>query len=150
MTQQHLAGAGRLIGIDAARALAFGGMLLAHFATPVRPGEPGWLQVLDNAADGRAAPLFCLLLGLGAGILARRGDRDPVLVKRGLVLFAIGTAVWPYADRVYLVLPHYGLLLAAVPLLRRLPAQALLAAAGAAFLAPSAIVAVTGAELGRD
>ncbi|MGI8810800.1 MAG: hypothetical protein ACR2KK_23755 [Acidimicrobiales bacterium] len=60
----------RLAGIDAARALAFGGMLLAHFAASRRPTDPGWLKAVDNAADGRAAPLFCLLLGVGAGLLA--------------------------------------------------------------------------------
>ncbi|HEX2118195.1 MAG TPA: heparan-alpha-glucosaminide N-acetyltransferase domain-containing protein, partial [Acidimicrobiales bacterium] len=100
----------RLVGIDAARALAFGGMLLAHFAATRRPRDPGWLRAVDNAADGRSAPLFCLLLGVGAGLLARRGTSDLAFVRRGLVLFAVGLLVWPLVDRVYLILPHYGLL----------------------------------------
>ena len=137
----------RLLGIDAARALAFAGMLLAHFAHPLHPDDPGWLQALDGAADGRAAPLFALLLGLGAGLLTARGAADAVVLRRGLVLFAIGVAVWPHVTGVFLILPQYGLLLAVLPLLRRLPTRALLPLAAVAFLAPS-VVAATGDDLG--
>lgn len=136
----------RLVGIDAARALAFGGMLLAHFAATRRPGDPGWLQAVDNAADGRSAPLFCLLLGVGAGLLAARGTSDLAFLRRGLVLFAIGMLVWPLVDRVFLILPHYGLLLAAFPLVRRLPTRWMLPVAGVAFLIPSVVVATFGAH----
>ena len=134
----------RLVGIDAARALAFGGMLLAHFAASRNSGDPGWLQALDNAADGRAAPLFCLLLGVGAGLLAARGTSDPAFVRRGLVLFGVGLLAWPFVDRVYLILPHYGVLLALFPLVRRMPTRWLLPAAGVAFLVPSLVVATVG------
>ena len=134
----------RLDGVDAARALAFGGMLLAHFAASRRPSDPGWLQGVDNAADGRAAPLFCLLLGVGAGLLASKGVSDGAFVRRGLVLFALGLAVWPFVDRVYLILPHYGILLALFPLVRRVPTRWLLPAAGTAFLVPSVVVATVG------
>ena len=134
----------RLVGIDAARALAFGGMLLAHFAFSTRSTDPGWLRGLDNAADGRAAPLFCLLLGVSAGLLAARGTSDGAFVRRGLVLFALGLAIWPLIDRVYLILPHYGILLALFPLVRRMPTRWLPPAAGVAFLLPSAVVATFG------
>jgi len=135
----------RLVGIDAARALAFGGMLLAHFAVSgPRSDDPGWLRALDNAADGRAAPLFCLLLGVGAGILAARGTPDGAFVRRGLVLSGLGLAVWPWVERVYLILPHYGILLALFPLVRRVPTRWLLPAAGLAFLIPSVVVATFG------
>jgi uncharacterized protein len=136
----------RLVGIDAARAIAFGGMLLAHFAFG-RPGDPGWLRALDNAADGRAAPLFCLLLGVGAGLLAARGTSDAAFVRRGLVLFGLGLAVWPLVETVYLILPHYGILLALYPLVRRTPTRWLLPAAAVAFLLPSTVVTLSG-ELG--
>ena len=132
----------RFAAVDVARALAFGGMLLSHFAASTRRTDPGWLQALDGAADGRAAPLFCLLLGVGAGVLSARGTPDPKLVRRGVVLFAVGMAVWPYVDRVYFILPVYGLLLVAVPWLRRLPSGGLLVAAAGAFAVPSVIVAV--------
>ncbi|MGH9263793.1 MAG: DUF418 domain-containing protein [Acidimicrobiales bacterium] len=136
----------RLVGIDVARALAFGGMLLAHFAATRQPGDPGWLQAVDNAADGRSAPLFCLLLGVGAGLLAGRGTSDLAFVRRGLVLFAVGMLVWPLVDRVYLILPHYGLLLAAFPLARRMPTRWLLPGAALAFLLPSLVVAAVGEQ----
>jgi uncharacterized protein len=134
----------RLVGIDAARALAFGGMLLAHFAASRRADDPGWLQALDNAADGRAAPLFCVLLGVGAGLLAARGTSDLAFVRRGLVLFGVGLLAWPFVERVYLILPHYGLLLALFPVVRRIPTRWLLPAAGLAFLVPSVVVATVG------
>ena len=136
-----------MVGIDAARAIAFGGMLLAHFAASRRADDPGWLKALDNAADGRAAPLFCLLLGVGAGLLAARGTSDGAFVRRGLVLFGLGLAVWPLVDTVFLILPHYGILLALFPLVRLLPTRRLLPAAGVAFLVPSALVATLG-EMG--
>lgn len=132
----------RLHGIDAARALAFAGMVFAHYAGAMREDDPGWLQVIDNVADGRAAPLFCLLLGLGAGILSARGTPDRVVIRRGLALLAAGVAMWPFVERVYLILPHYGVLLLAYPLFRRLPTRALLPLALVAFLVPSAITAV--------
>lgn len=141
-----VAGGRRLEGIDVARALAFAGMLLAHYATSLRSDDPGWLQGVDNAADGRAAPLFATLLGVGAGILAARRSSDRVFVLRGLVLFVIGLAVWPLEDRIYLILPHYGLLLAAVPLLRRLGSGALLGGAALAFATPSVIMALADAH----
>jgi uncharacterized membrane protein YeiB len=117
-------------------------MLLAHYVWAHRPGEPGWLLALDAAADGRAAPLFCVLLGLGAALLVAGGAPDAVLLRRGVALLALGLLVWPFVGRVYLILPQYGVLLAAVPLLRRLSSRALLAVAGLAFVVPSVIAAL--------
>ena len=134
----------RLLGLDVARAVAFAGMLFAHFVGAREPGEPGWLLALDAAADGRAATLFCVLLGVGAGLLVARGTPDRVLVRRGAALLALGVLVWPLFEQVYLILPHYGVLLALVPLLRRLPDRALLAGAGLAFVATAAVAAVLG------
>jgi uncharacterized membrane protein YeiB len=117
-------------------------MLLAHFVWPHRPGEAGWLLAIDAGADGRAAPLFCVLLGVGAGFLVARGTPDRVLVRRGAGLFALGLLIWPFTSRVYLILPQYGMLLALVPLLRRLSNRALLAAAAVAFVGPSIVAAI--------
>jgi uncharacterized membrane protein len=101
----------RLDGIDVARALAFAGMVLAHYVGPLGATDPGWLRGLTRVADGRAAPLFCVLLGVSAGILAARGTPDHLFVARGLLLFALGLLIWPGVDWVYLILPHYGVLL---------------------------------------
>ena len=100
------------------------------------------MLALDAAADGRAAALFCVLLGVGAGLLTARGTPDRVLVRRGAVLFVLGFLIWPIFDRVYLILPQYGVLLALVPLLRRLSSWALLAGAAVAFATPAAVAAV--------
>ncbi len=132
--------------MDLARGLAFGGMLLAHYAFPTGPTEPSWLEDIDASADGRAAPLFCLVLGVGAGLLARSGARDRTFLLRGLALFVLGLAMWPYQSVVYLILPHYGLLLASVALWRRVPTGWLLPLAVTAFLVPSTVVAVWGAH----
>jgi len=132
----------RLAGLDVARGLALVGMLFAHFARPrIGGGDPGWLQAIDNVADGRAAPLFCMLLGVGAGILAAR--RGPASVaRRGAVLFVLGVAIWPLIDRVYLILPHYGVLLVLAALVSKLPTKVLLPLAFVAWTVPSIGVAV--------
>jgi hypothetical protein len=120
-------------------------MLLAHFAIS-RGGGPGWLEAVDDVADGRAAPLFCVLLGLGAGLLLARGRTDATLLGRGAALFVLGLLLWPLVPEVFVILPHYGILLALVVLLRRLPAQALLPAAALAFVVPSLVVAAVGGD----
>ena len=71
----------RLVGIDAARALAFGGMLLAHFAVSLRPGDPGWLQAVDKAADGRAAAAKTASKSVHAAPLTRNGNDKPKSAK---------------------------------------------------------------------
>jgi uncharacterized membrane protein YeiB len=116
-------------------------MLLAHFASPSSERDPGWLQAIDNAADGRAAPLFCILLGVGAGILSEHGATAATFVRRGLVLLALGIAIWPITTDVFLILPQYGVLLMTIPLLRRSPTRWLLPAAASAFVVPAAITA---------
>jgi uncharacterized membrane protein YeiB len=124
-----------------ARALAFGGMLLAHFAFATPGRDPGWLQAIDNSADGRAAPLFCILLGVGAGILSDHGASASTFVRRGAVLLVLGVAIWPITTDVFLILPQYGVLLMIMPLLRQLATRWLLPAATCAFLVPATITA---------
>jgi uncharacterized membrane protein YeiB len=133
----------RLEGVDVARAVAFGGMLLAHFAIS-SDADPHWLRAVDDVADGRAAPLFCVLLGLGSGLLLARGRTGATMVRRGAALLVLGLVIWPLVPRVFVILPHYGVLLALVALLARLPDRALLPAAGVAFLLPSLIVGTLG------
>lgn len=48
----------------------------------------------------------------------------------------------PFVTEVLLILPHYGLLLAVVPVLARLPTRALLPVAALAFAVPSVVVGV--------
>lgn len=126
--------------MDAARGVALCGMLLAHYVLARETGEPGWLRAAESVADGRAAPLFCVLLGVGSGLYLRRRTSEQ-LARRGLVLFVIGLAIWPFVDRVFLILPHYGLLLAVVALCARLRDRWLLGLTAAAWLVPSVVVA---------
>ncbi len=132
---------GRIDGIDVARAVAFGAMLLAHFAYS-RPGDPVALAEIDNAANSLSGPLFCVVLGVGAALLSDRGAPSRLFVKRGLALLVVGIACWPFADHALLILPHLGLLLAAAGFLRRVGDRWLLPLALLAFLAPSAVTAV--------
>lgn len=131
----------RIDGVDLARALAFGGMLLAHFANS-RPDDPAALAGLDNAANSWSGPLFCVLLGLGAGLIARDRSHERLLAKRGLALLAVGLALWPHVDHVLLILPHLGVLLVMAPLLRRIADQWLLPVAFVAFVVPSIITSL--------
>lgn len=130
----------RLGGIDAARGLAFAGMVVAHYLASTHASDPGWLQAVEKVADGRAAPLFCLILGVGAGLAMRRVGRT-ALVRRAFVLFVVGLALWPLIDRVYLILPHYGLLLGIVVLCAGLSNRMLLAVTAVSFIIPSVVVA---------
>lgn len=135
-------GVDRIAGLDVARAIAFGGMLLAHFTVSRRSDNPPVLSWLDNAANSWSGPLFCLVLGIGGGLLAAKGAPDSVFVRRGLALFVVGLVIWPHVHAVLLILPHLGLALAVIPLLRRLPDRGLLAATLIAFAVPAAVTAV--------
>jgi uncharacterized membrane protein YeiB len=133
----------RLEGLDLARALAFAGMLLAHVALTRGGHGEAWVRVLQEGAEGRAASLFALLLGVGAGLLTARGDADVVVVRRGVLLLLLGLVLWPSTPVAFVILPQFGLALALVPALRRLADGHLLAVAGAAFATPSLVRALT-------
>ena len=130
---------GRLDGLDLARALAFAGMLFAHFAfSLVHADDPGWLQVVDavrRRPRRRRSSACCWVWAPGCwwpaapptacSSCGERSSRPSDLL------------IWPFVGVVYLILPHYGLLLAIVPILRRIPTAWLLPAALTAFLVPS-------------
>ncbi len=78
----------RLDALDAARFLAYCGMVLVNFriAAQVAPGAD-WVSTLIDALEGRAAALFVVLAGIGIGlsdIPAR------ILVRRAAFLFGLG------------------------------------------------------------
>ncbi len=112
----------RLLGLDAARALAFLGMLWVNFGValgaegPVGSNPRTWMGLLQ----GRAAATFVVLAGIGLSLGARKArasndnaERRAVrtaIFKRSLALFVVGTLslpVWP-AD----ILHFYGVYLA--------------------------------------
>lgn len=78
----------RLEALDAARFLAFCGMVLVNFriAAQVAPGHD-WASALVDALEGRAAALFVILAGIGIGLSSIRAG---LLLRRAAFLFGLG------------------------------------------------------------
>ncbi|WP_170770007.1 DUF418 domain-containing protein [Ruegeria lacuscaerulensis] len=78
----------RLEALDAARFLAFCGMVLVNFwiAAQVAP-DGGWATALVDALEGRAAALFVILAGIGISL---SHIAAPLLLRRALFLFGLG------------------------------------------------------------
>ncbi|SLN74992.1 DUF418 domain-containing protein [Ruegeria meonggei] len=78
----------RLEALDAARFLAFCGMVLVNFriAAEVAPGTD-WANTLITALEGRAAALFVVLAGIGVGLSRVTAG---VLLRRAAFLFVLG------------------------------------------------------------
>ncbi len=106
----------RLHGLDAARFLAFCGMVLVNFriAAEVAPG-PDWANVLIDSLEGRAAALFVVLAGIGVSL----GKPTPwLMAKRAAFLFAIGVVNMTIFDAD--ILHFYALyFVVAIPFLTR-------------------------------
>lgn len=118
---------GRILGVDAARAIALVGMFATHIlplhdAADV-PTLTGWL------ADGRASALFAVLAGVGVALSTGGPRRLPDarahlaagggLAVRGALVGLLGLWLIDFDSPVAVILPYYGLLfLVAIPLLR--------------------------------
>ncbi len=78
----------RLKALDAARYLAFCGMVLVNFriAAGVEPGRD-WASALVDALEGRAAALFVVLAGVGIGLSQISAS---LLLRRAAFLFGLG------------------------------------------------------------
>lgn len=78
----------RLEALDAARFLAFCGMVLVNFriAAEVAPGSD-WASILIDSLEGRAAALFVILAGIGIGLSSVSAS---VLLRRAAFLFVLG------------------------------------------------------------
>ncbi|WP_170416654.1 DUF418 domain-containing protein [Ruegeria atlantica] len=78
----------RLEALDAARFLAFCGMVLVNFriAAQVAPGND-WASILIDMLEGRAAALFVILAGIGIGLSSVSAS---VLLRRAVFLFVLG------------------------------------------------------------
>lgn len=120
----------RILGIDAARALALLGMMATHLNS--LETDAGGQSLTGFLADGRASALFATLAGvslaLGDGgptparpfgqMLARVAVRAVLVALVGLFLADLGTPV-------LVILTYYGLLFLLVAPLLRLPAPVL-------------------------
>jgi Heparan-alpha-glucosaminide N-acetyltransferase, catalytic len=136
---------GRILGVDAARAIALAGMFATHILALHDDNNAPTITGL--LADGRASALFAVLAGVGVA-LSSGGPRRPRdgrahlaaacgLLVRGLLVGLLGLWLVGFDSPVAVILAYYGLLfLVATPLLR-LPARALgIGAALCCALAP--------------
>jgi uncharacterized membrane protein len=137
---------GRILGVDAARAVALVGM----FATHILPLRSGGAETLTGLlADGRSSALFAVLAGVGVA-LSTGGTRRPAsgrehlaasagLLVRGALVALLGLWLVGLDPPVAVILAYYGLLFVVAAPLLRLPAPAL--AAGAVLMCVLAPVA---------
>ena len=129
-------GRGRILGVDAARAVALVGMFATHIF-PLRAGDGATLT--GAVASGRASALFAVLAGVGVA-LATGGPQRPdgarahlgaavALVVRGVLVGALGLTLVALDPPVAVILAYYGLLFVVAAPLLRLPATVLAAGA---------------------
>lgn len=124
--------AGRLRGIDAARAIAIVGMVMVH----VGPREGAGLGfTLYGLTYGRASLLFVVLAGVGVSLLAGDGGRSRVrdarlrLLFRAAVLFPLGLWLQTLDTPVAVILHYYAVYFLIAATAVRLPDRALATAA---------------------
>lgn len=134
----------RLAGIDLARAIAIGGMFVAHLAK--EDGE-GWWWL----ADGRSSALFALLAGCGLGFMTARAypDRErarqeyPRILRRALWLGVTGVLLMFLQTPVVVILSSYAVMFAlTVPFLNLRPAALFGCAAAVVLVAPPIVQGV--------
>ena len=148
----------RLIALDAVRGLALFGILMVNATLFFWPsyalglGEPQPDGLLDQAAawimrfgfEGKFFTLFSLLFGIGVAMQLDRGWPVTRVVRRLLLLAAIGAAhvtlLW-FGD----ILLYYGILGLVLVLARRAPPRRLVAWAVALLLVPIVLTAGLGA-----
>jgi uncharacterized membrane protein len=127
---------GRILGVDAARAVALVGMFATHIF-PVREG--GDPTLTGAVASGRASALFAVLAGVGVALGTGGRDRPvgarshlgaaAALVARGVLVGALGLTLVALDPPVAVILAYYGLLFVVAAPLLRLPATVLAAGA---------------------
>ena len=114
---QRKRGAGRLLGVDAARAIALIGMMAVHLLPGTDPD--GSTSTIYLIASGRASALFAVLAGVGLA-LANGGIRPPLggarltavagIVGRALLLLLLGLFLGDLDSGVAVILVNYAFL----------------------------------------
>lgn len=136
--------AGRIPGLDLARAIAIIGMVAAHVGDRGTRGHDTvgwhWLWV----TEGRSAALFAVLAGVTITLMARRaqlplGHTAIRIAVRGSVLIALGYTLDLLGTPVDIVLTNLGLIFFMVLPFLRWPRTALILLAGLAIGAGSPI-----------
>ena len=151
----------RVVGVDVARGLALLGMFAVHiFPTFTRDGSPTTATLV---AGGRSAATFVLVAGIGLAFVSggrtvvRGADRVGVsagLVVRAALIGSLGLLLGVFSEdnRIYGILPYYGLFfLLAVPLIGLSARAPAVVAAALAVLGPVLLVATADLDLpGRE
>jgi hypothetical protein len=129
--------AGRVVGVDVARAVALVGMMATHLL----PGRVGYdIPLVQQLAGGRASALFALLAGVSVALVTGRTQpftgrartaAQVRLVVRAIVVTALGLALGAVPTVIAVILAYYGVMFVlAVPFVGlRARSLALLAAA---------------------
>jgi uncharacterized membrane protein YeiB len=111
------AGAGRMLGVDLARALAVYGMFAVHVG-PSPESVDGLPALLLELAQGRSASLFALLAGVSLALMCGRApiERDTAgrllrarIATRAVLLLVLGTALTAIGSTIWVIIPYYGL-----------------------------------------
>lgn len=95
----------RVASIDGVRGLALMSMFIAHCAPATGLGRP--LLVTEFLT----APLFALIIGIGAQMSRSRGVTWPTIVLRAAVLIALGSWLATWGTPILIVLAYLGFLL---------------------------------------
>jgi len=135
--------AGRIAGVDIARAIALIGMLMVHFGPS---GAPGLEGALYGFAHGRASILFVVVAGVGMALLtARKEGRGAAQLRMAwfaLVLMPLGLWLQTLPHPIAVILHHYAFFFLFGIAICGLPQRALLAlAVGATFIGPALYLA---------
>ncbi|MGH3087702.1 MAG: DUF418 domain-containing protein [Rubrobacteraceae bacterium] len=135
----------RLLGVDAARAVAVAGMVMVHFGPNPIPDAGG--GVFYGLAHGRASVLFALLAGVGVALLfrGRIGERPGLLrgrlALRGALLLPLGLWLQGLDHSALVILQYYAVYFLFAALALSLPDEWLISLA-AAFLVIGPVVFV--------
>lgn len=135
----------RLVGVDAARALALLGMIAAHLIERTTPdGEPSFAFSL---VDGRSSATFAVLAGVGLALAdgGHAGPRTPYgrmvarTAVRALCILLVGLVLTDMGPPVAVILQYYAVLFLLLAPLLRLPV-AVLGIGGLAWLGMAPVV----------
>jgi uncharacterized membrane protein YeiB len=118
---------GRIIGLDAARALAVFGMYYSHVG-PWAEATGTWKSFLMEIPHGRSSALFATLAGLSLVLIAG-GHRTKIgrpmrqavvrIVIRSVLLLALGSLLVAMGTSIVVILAYYGLFfLLALPFIK--------------------------------
>jgi len=150
----------RIAGIDMARSLAIFFMVIENYknAMEAHGDGPGWLVWCFSRIEGRAAPAFVTIMGVGLALLAHqalesddsalRRDNTSRVIKRGVFLVVLGVfhyQVWP-GD----ILHFYGFYMALCALFLFRPSWTALAGAAVVMIVAYIINQTFNARIGWE